>query len=65
MVDPAADQKRNDDPLADRFGRRTAFGKGPAFEPAAGVDEIRVSARRLNQQRISLTDVDRGDDEIV
>ena len=65
MVNASPDEKRCDDALADRFGRRAGGERRTAFESTAGVDQDRVTARRLNQQRVGLADVDRRYDEIV
>src|SRR6202166_2546696 len=65
MVDAVPNEKGCDDALADRFGRRAGGERRTALEPTAGVDQDRVTARRLNQQRVGLADVERRYDEIV
>ena len=60
LVDAATQQERHDDAFADAFGRRIVALR-PAFEPAARVDQERVTGRRLDDDGIGLSDVENRD----
>ena len=60
IVNSVTQEERHDDAFADCFGDGAAALRA-AFEPAAGVDEERVAARRLNHDRVGLADVEHGD----
>ena len=63
-VDSVAQEKRHDDSLADRFGDG-AVALRAALEPSAGIDQQRVAARRLDDDRVGLSDVEHGDAKTV
>jgi len=56
-MDAVSLQKRHNGSLADAF-RDGAVGLRAALEPAARIDEQRVTARRLNDNRIGLPDIE-------
>ena len=59
-VNSLAQEKRHDGALADAFGDG-AVDLWPALEAAARVDQEHVTARRLDDDRVGLADVEHGD----
>jgi hypothetical protein len=56
-VDPVSQQKRYDDAFSHAFGNGVVVLRS-AFEPATGVHKQRMTARRLNDDRIGLSYVE-------
>ena len=59
-VDAVPQKKWNDGPFADALGDRIV-ALPPAFQPATGIDEERVTSRRLNDDCVGLSDIEHGD----
>jgi hypothetical protein len=65
MVDTLADQERNDDPFPDGFSDGASVLSRPALELPARVEHDRVPTRRLNDDRVTLADIQERDPQIV
>ncbi len=65
MMDALTNQERHDDFLADRFRCGRTVAGLVSLESSAGVDHDRMPARRLNQDRISLSNVDEGNPQVI